>query len=135
MGEAVKAVVQLADPAAAGARLENELLAHCRSELAGYKCPRSATTTASCTSGSCGSATGRGTTPWSSDRRASSVLAGGSPGRRRVLWSPGGSCDRRADPVRCGSFPLVLASLRAAGPFLTGHPQHGRLEPATPVVL
>jgi fatty-acyl-CoA synthase len=41
MGEAVKAVVQPADAAAAGAPLEAELLAHCRAELAGYKCPRS----------------------------------------------------------------------------------------------
>jgi long-chain acyl-CoA synthetase len=41
MGEAVKAVVQPTDPAAAGASLEAELLAYCRSELAGYKCPRS----------------------------------------------------------------------------------------------
>ena len=41
MGEAVKAVVQLVDPAGAGPELEAELLAHCRSELAAYKCPRS----------------------------------------------------------------------------------------------
>jgi fatty-acyl-CoA synthase len=40
MGEAVKAVVQLADPTAARADMERELLAHCRSELATYKCPR-----------------------------------------------------------------------------------------------
>jgi fatty-acyl-CoA synthase len=41
MGEAVKAVVQPVDPAAAGPDLESELLAHCRVELATYKCPRS----------------------------------------------------------------------------------------------
>jgi fatty-acyl-CoA synthase len=41
MGEAVKAVVQPADPGAAGPDLEEELLAYCRAELAGYKCPRS----------------------------------------------------------------------------------------------
>jgi long-chain acyl-CoA synthetase len=41
MGEAVKAVVELVDPAAAGPGLEAELLAHCRSELATYKSPRS----------------------------------------------------------------------------------------------
>jgi fatty-acyl-CoA synthase len=41
MGEAVKAVVQPADPAAAGPSLEAELLASCRGELATYKCPRS----------------------------------------------------------------------------------------------
>ncbi len=41
MGEAVKAVVQPADPAGAGAQLEGQLLAYCRAELAGYKCPRS----------------------------------------------------------------------------------------------
>jgi long-chain acyl-CoA synthetase len=40
MGEAVKAVVQATDPAAVGPELEAELLAHCRSELATYKCPR-----------------------------------------------------------------------------------------------
>jgi len=40
MGEAVKAVVQPVDPAAAGPELEAELLAHCRAELATYKCPR-----------------------------------------------------------------------------------------------
>ncbi len=43
MGEAVKAVVQLADGAAAGAagpELAAELLAHCRAELATYKCPK-----------------------------------------------------------------------------------------------
>jgi fatty-acyl-CoA synthase len=41
MGEAVKAVVILTDPAAANPELEAELLAYCRSELATYKCPRS----------------------------------------------------------------------------------------------
>ncbi len=41
MGEAVKAVVQLVDPARAGAALEAELLDFCRGELATYKCPRS----------------------------------------------------------------------------------------------
>ena len=41
MGEAVKAVVQATDPLRAGADLEAELLAYCRSELAAYKCPRS----------------------------------------------------------------------------------------------
>jgi fatty-acyl-CoA synthase len=40
MGEAVKAVVQLVDPAAAGPELEAELVVFCRSELATYKCPR-----------------------------------------------------------------------------------------------
>ena len=40
MGEAVKAVVQVVDAAAAGPELEAELLAHCRAELASYKCPR-----------------------------------------------------------------------------------------------
>lgn len=40
MGEEVKAVVQPADPAAAGPELEAELLDHCRAELATYKCPR-----------------------------------------------------------------------------------------------
>jgi long-chain acyl-CoA synthetase len=41
MGEAVKAVVQATDPSAATPRLEAELLAYCRAELAAYKCPRS----------------------------------------------------------------------------------------------
>jgi fatty-acyl-CoA synthase len=41
MGEAVKAVVQTTDPAAAGPALEAELLEYCRRELATYKCPRS----------------------------------------------------------------------------------------------
>ncbi len=40
MGEAVKAVVQPVDPAAAGPDLGAELVAHCRAELATYKCPR-----------------------------------------------------------------------------------------------
>jgi fatty-acyl-CoA synthase len=40
MGEAVKAVVRLTDPAAAGPRMERELLAYCRNELATFKCPR-----------------------------------------------------------------------------------------------
>jgi fatty-acyl-CoA synthase len=40
MGEAVKAVIKLADPDAAGPDLESDLLAYCRSELATYKCPR-----------------------------------------------------------------------------------------------
>jgi len=40
MGEAVKAVVQPADPAAAGPALEAELIEYCRSRLALYKCPR-----------------------------------------------------------------------------------------------
>ena len=46
MGEAVKAVVQPADPGAAGPELAAELLAFCRSELAGYKCPRTVDFTA-----------------------------------------------------------------------------------------
>jgi long-chain acyl-CoA synthetase len=41
MGEAVKAVVQTVDPAAAGPGLAAELIAFCRAELASYKCPRS----------------------------------------------------------------------------------------------
>jgi long-chain acyl-CoA synthetase len=41
MGEAVKAVVRPLDPSAAGPDLAEELLAHCRRELATYKCPRS----------------------------------------------------------------------------------------------
>src|SRR5262245_33268277 len=40
MGEAVTAVIEPVDPAAAGAELEAELLAYCRTELATYKCPR-----------------------------------------------------------------------------------------------
>ncbi|MGW4642439.1 acyl-CoA synthetase [Sphaerisporangium sp. NPDC004334] len=41
MGEAVKAVVQAADPAEAGPALAAELIAYCRDRLAHYKCPRS----------------------------------------------------------------------------------------------
>ena len=41
MGEAVKAVVQLVDPSAAGPGVEAELVAECRRRLAPYKCPRS----------------------------------------------------------------------------------------------
>ncbi|WP_067480793.1 acyl-CoA synthetase [Actinomadura hibisca] len=41
MGEAVKAVVQPADPGRAGPELAAELIAHCREHLAHYKCPRS----------------------------------------------------------------------------------------------
>ena len=41
MGEAVKAVVLVADPAVATPELAAELLAYCRAELATYKCPRS----------------------------------------------------------------------------------------------
>ncbi|HWE53984.1 MAG TPA: acyl-CoA synthetase [Acidimicrobiales bacterium] len=40
MGQQVKAVVQAADPAAAGPALEADLIAFCRSRLAGFKCPR-----------------------------------------------------------------------------------------------
>jgi len=40
-GEEVKAVVQPASFADAGPDLEEELIAHCRGELAHYKCPRS----------------------------------------------------------------------------------------------
>ncbi len=39
-GEAVKAVVQPVDPAAAGPELAAELIAHCRAHLADVKCPR-----------------------------------------------------------------------------------------------
>ncbi|GAA0556252.1 acyl-CoA synthetase [Actinomadura livida] len=39
-GQRVRAVVQPADPAAAGPELAAELIAHCRARLAGYKCPR-----------------------------------------------------------------------------------------------
>ena len=41
LGEAVKAVVQLLDPAGAGPGMEAELIAWCRQRLASYKCPRS----------------------------------------------------------------------------------------------
>jgi long-chain acyl-CoA synthetase len=40
MGEAVKAVIVLVDPDAAGPTMEAELLAACGANLAGYKCPR-----------------------------------------------------------------------------------------------
>ncbi len=41
MGEAVKAVVEPVDLAAAGPGLAAELIEHCRGQLATYKCPRS----------------------------------------------------------------------------------------------
>jgi long-chain acyl-CoA synthetase len=41
MGEQVKAVVQLVDPAEASPKLEAELIEFCRQRLAHYKCPRS----------------------------------------------------------------------------------------------
>jgi long-chain acyl-CoA synthetase len=41
MGEEVKAVVQPLDMAEAGPELERELIAYCKSQLAGFKCPRS----------------------------------------------------------------------------------------------
>ncbi|MEO6317963.1 MAG: AMP-binding protein [Acidimicrobiales bacterium] len=40
-GEEVKAVVEPADPSAAGADLERELIAYCKEHLADIKCPRS----------------------------------------------------------------------------------------------
>ncbi len=40
MGEAVKAVVELVDPATAGPDTAAELIASCRDRLAAYKCPR-----------------------------------------------------------------------------------------------
>lgn len=40
-GEAVKAVVQLIDPAAAGEQLAAQLIAYCRQHLSAFKCPRS----------------------------------------------------------------------------------------------
>ncbi|SEG88642.1 Acyl-CoA synthetase (AMP-forming)/AMP-acid ligase II [Thermomonospora echinospora] len=39
MGRRVHAVVQPADPSVAGPELADELVAHCRRSLAGYKCP------------------------------------------------------------------------------------------------
>lgn len=41
LGEEVKAVVQLVDPAGAGPEMESELIRFCREHLAGFKCPRS----------------------------------------------------------------------------------------------
>ena len=41
LGEEVKAVVQLADPAAAGPALAQELIDFCRDRIAHFKCPRS----------------------------------------------------------------------------------------------
>jgi acyl-CoA synthetase (AMP-forming)/AMP-acid ligase II len=41
LGEEVKAVVQLADPASAGPELAEELITYCRDRLAHFKCPRS----------------------------------------------------------------------------------------------
>jgi long-chain acyl-CoA synthetase len=41
LGEEVKGVVQLLDPAQAGPEMEAELLAFCRERLAAFKCPRS----------------------------------------------------------------------------------------------
>jgi acyl-CoA synthetase (AMP-forming)/AMP-acid ligase II len=40
LGEEVKAVVQLVDPAAAGPLLAQELIGYCRDRLAHFKCPR-----------------------------------------------------------------------------------------------
>ena len=40
LGEAVKAVVEPMDPAAAGSELAEALIRHCQEKLAGYKCPR-----------------------------------------------------------------------------------------------
>jgi long-chain acyl-CoA synthetase len=40
LGEEVKAVVQLVDPAAAGPELEQELIIYCRDRLTHFKCPR-----------------------------------------------------------------------------------------------
>jgi len=41
MGEQVKAVVQPLDAAAAGPELAERLMAHCRANLARFKCPKS----------------------------------------------------------------------------------------------
>jgi long-chain acyl-CoA synthetase len=41
LGEEVKAVVQLVDPAAAGPELAQELMDYCRDRIAHFKCPRS----------------------------------------------------------------------------------------------
>ena len=41
LGEEVRAVVQLLNPADAGAETEAELLAYCRQHMAPFKCPRS----------------------------------------------------------------------------------------------
>ncbi|HLW44595.1 MAG TPA: acyl-CoA synthetase, partial [Acidimicrobiales bacterium] len=41
MGEAVKAVVEVAPGWVPGAELADELIAHCRAHLAHFKCPRS----------------------------------------------------------------------------------------------
>lgn len=41
LGESVKAVVQLVDPATAGPQLEADLLSYCREALSPVKCPRS----------------------------------------------------------------------------------------------
>ena len=46
MGQRVRAIVQPADPGAAGPELEEALIAHCREHLAGYKCPRTVEFTA-----------------------------------------------------------------------------------------
>ena len=40
LGEEVKAIVELVDPAAAGPGLERELIGYCRDRLAHFKCPR-----------------------------------------------------------------------------------------------
>jgi long-chain acyl-CoA synthetase len=40
LGEEVKAVVQLADPASAGPELSQELIGYCRDRLAHFKCPK-----------------------------------------------------------------------------------------------
>jgi len=39
LGEEVKAVVQLADPAGAGQELAGDLIEYCRARLAHFKCP------------------------------------------------------------------------------------------------
>ena len=40
LGEEVKAIVQLRDPAHAGQELEAELIAYCRARISAIKCPR-----------------------------------------------------------------------------------------------
>jgi acyl-coenzyme A synthetase/AMP-(fatty) acid ligase len=88
-GEEVKAIVQPVDMADAGPELERELLAFCKEQLAGYKCPRSVDFSAELPRHPTGklykrllgTGTGRGTPARSADGR--------SPGRHPGTPDPG----------------------------------------------
>lgn len=144
MGQRVLAVVQ-PDPAAHADRaLADELFAHCREHLAGFKCPREITFSHELPRLPTGSSCGAGSVRTSQDARPVSSSAGsdGQPAALRRLCSPcsrGGSSNpqiSRSRPARPPRRAARRACRRHGGtPAASGDATATGRRDGTPVVI